>query len=92
VNKLRLGNGAQHNHSLNLTGGWWGKPLGVRVLPSAGCKLGELLTQDYFKLPQLIAMVRDGFNGSEHPLCHGAAADGVGKGEDLFPNLRGKAK
>ena len=40
MNKLRLGYGAQHNHSLNLTGGWWGKPVGVRVLPSAGCKLG----------------------------------------------------
>ena len=28
MNKLRLGYGAQHNHSLNLTGGWWGNPWG----------------------------------------------------------------
>ena len=35
----------------------------------------------------MIAMVRDGFNGSEPPLCHGAAADGVGKGEYPFLNL-----
>ena len=56
MNKLRLGYGVQHNHSLNLTGGWWGKPVGVRVLPSAGCKLGGHLTQESFELPQLISM------------------------------------
>ena len=36
-------------------------------------------------------MIRDCANGSEHPLCHGATVEGIGRREDLFLDLRSKA-
>ena len=35
-------------------------------------------------------MIRDGSDGSEHPLCHGATVEGAGRSKDLFPYIRRK--
>ena len=44
------------------------------------------------ELPNLIVLIRNGSNGSEHPLCHGTTVEGVGQCEDFFLNLWSRTK
>ena len=48
------------------------------------------LDQELVELPKLIVLIRNGSNGSEHPLCHGTTAERVGQCEDFFLNLWSK--
>ena len=59
----------------------WGNPWGFESLR---------LDQELVELPKLIVLIRNGSNGSEHPLCHGTTVEGVGQCEDFFLNLWGK--
>jgi len=63
--------------------GLWGNPWGFESL-----RLGQELVE----LPKRIMLIRNGSNGSKHPLCHGGTVEGVGKGEDLSPDFRDEAE
>ena len=64
--------------------------MGIRVPPSARYEQVGRLAQETVELPQLITMVSDGSDGTEHPLCHLAMLEGTGRGENLFLDLRRK--
>jgi len=80
--------GPQTPYKQRLLEGVVGKPVGVRVPPSALYERVGRLEQEPVELPNLIALIRDGSNGSEYPLCHGATVEGVGRDKDPFLDLR----
>jgi hypothetical protein len=65
-----------------------GKPVGVRVLPSAHYERVNLLWQEPAELSYLIALICYGSNGSKYPFCDAGTVEVIGQGEDLSPNLR----
>jgi len=68
------------------TGGGSSPPFGIRATGIPG------LQHVLLEFPNLVRVIRDGPNWSEHPFCYGGTVGGVGKGEDLFPDLRRKAQ
>ena len=59
-------------------------PFGIRKTGIPG------LQHVLLEFPNLVRVIRNGSNGSEHPLCHGTTVEGVGQCEDLFLNLWSK--
>lgn len=48
------------------------------------------LDDELAKLPKLIAVVGDAFDGAKHSLCNGGTADDVGQGLNLLLDLPGQ--